>query len=241
MSGNFKNKMIELIKKINVEITDEQLEKYFKYMNLLLEWNEKINLTAITEIDEVILKHFIDSMTVLKFLVDSETIIDVGTGAGFPGIPIAIMKTNERITLLDSLNKRVNFLNEVCNEIEIKNVKTYHCRAEEFGHNLEEREKYDVAISRAVANMTTLVEYLLPFVKVGGICICMKGPEINEELEKAKFAIKELGGKIENIEKLNLPDSDIERNIIIIKKIKETPNKYPRKAGMPLKMPMFHS
>lgn len=241
MSYNFKNKMMELSKKINVEITDKQIEKYFKYMNLLLEWNEKINLTAITEIDEVILKHFIDSMTVLKFLVDSETIIDVGTGAGFPGIPIAIMKPDKRITLLDSLNKRINFLNEVCNELEINNVKTYHDRAEDFAHNLDIREKYDVAISRAVANMTTLVEYLLPFVKVGGVCICMKGSEINEELDKAKFAIKELGGKIENIENFNLPDSDIERNIIVIKKIKETPNKYPRKAGMPLKMPMFHS
>lgn len=241
MTGDFKNKMIELSKKINIDIADEQIEKYFKYMNLLLEWNEKINLTAITEVNEVILKHFIDSMTVLKFLDDSKTIIDVGTGAGFPGIPISIMEQNKRITLLDSLNKRINFLNEVCNKLEINNVTTNHGRAEDFGHNLEEREKYDVAISRAVANMTTLVEYLLPLVKVGGICICMKGSETNEELEKAKFAIKELGGIIESVEKFNLPDSDIERNIIIIKKVKNTPNKYPRKAGLPSKKPMFHS
>ena len=239
MNDDFKNKMIELSKKINIDITDEQLEKFYRYMELLLEWNEKINLTAITEVDEVILKHFIDSMTVLKYLTDDESIIDVGTGAGFPGIPIAIMEQRKKITLLDSLNKRINFLNEVCNELKIENVKTYHGRAEDFGHNKEQREKYDISISRAVANMTTLVEYLLPFIKVGGRCICMKGNEIEEELEQAKFAIKELGGKIEKVEKFNLPNSDMERNVIVIRKIKETPNRYPRKAGMPSKMPLI--
>ena len=239
MNDDFKNKMIELSKKINIDITDEQLEKFYRYMELLLEWNEKINLTAITETDEVILKHFIDSMTVFKYLVESKNIIDVGTGAGFPGIPIAIMNQNKNITLLDSLNKRIIFLNEVCSELKINNIKTYHGRAEEFGHNKQHREKYDIAISRAVANMTTLVEYLIPFIKVGGRCICMKGNDIEEELEQAKFAIKELGGKIEKVESFNLPNSDMERNIIIITKIKETPNRYPRKAGMPSKMPLF--
>ena len=239
MNDDFKNKMIELSKKINIDITDEQLKKFYRYMDLLLEWNEKINLTAITETDEVILKHFIDSMTVFKYLVESKNIIDVGTGAGFPGIPIAIMNQNKNITLLDSLNKRINFLNEVCSELKINNIKTYHGRAEEFGHNKQHREKYDIAISRAVANMTTLVEYLIPFIKVGGRCICMKGNDIEEELEQAKFAIKELGGKIEKVERFNLPNSDMERNIIIITKIKETPNSYPRKAGMPSKMPLF--
>ena len=241
MNDDFKNKMIELSRIINIEITDEQLLSYFTYMNLLLEWNEKVNLTAITEINEVILKHFIDSMTVLKFLEESEDIIDVGTGAGFPGIPIAIMNPNKRITLLDSLNKRINFLNEVCNKLKIDNVKTIHGRAEDFGQNKDYREKYDIAISRAVANMTTLSEYLIPFIKLGGRCICMKGNEIEEELEQAKYAIKLLGGKIERVEKFNLPNSDIERNIVIIKKIQETPNKYPRKAGMPSKAPMFHN
>ena len=239
MNDDFKNKMIELSKKINIDITDEQLKKFYRYMDLLLEWNEKINLTAITETDEVILKHFIDSMTVFKYLVESKNIIDVGTGAGFPGIPIAIMNQNKNITLLDSLNKRIIFLNEVCSELKINNIKTYHGRAEEFGHNKQHREKYDIAISRAVANMTTLVEYLIPFIKVGGRCICMKGNDIEEELEQAKFAIKELGGKIEKVERFNLPNSDMERNIIIITKIKETPNRYPRKAGMPSKMPLF--
>ena len=238
MNNDFKNKMIELARMINDELTEDQLENFFKYMNLLLEWNEKINLTAITDVDDIILKHFIDSMTVLKYIEKDKSIIDVGTGAGFPGIPIAIMREDVKITLLDSLNKRINYLNEVCSELKINNIETIHGRAEEAGQNKKYREKYDIAVSRAVANMTTLSEYLIPFVKVGGICICMKGSEIDHELEQAKFAIKELGGKIEKVEKFNLPDSDIERNIVIIKKIKTTPNKYPRKAGMPSKMPI---
>lgn len=238
MNNDFKNKMIELARMINDELTEDQVENFFKYMNLLLEWNEKINLTAITDVDDIILKHFIDSMTVLKYIEKDKSIIDVGTGAGFPGIPIAIMREDVKITLLDSLNKRINFLNEVCSELKINNIETIHGRAEEAGQNKQYREKYDIAVSRAVANMTTLSEYLIPFVKVGGICICMKGSEIDHELEQAKFAIKELGGKIEKVEKFNLPDSDIERNIVIIKKIKPTPNRYPRKAGMPSKMPI---
>ncbi len=239
MFDDFKNKIIKLSKIIDVELTDEQIEKYFNYMNILLEWNENINLTAITDVDEIVLKHFIDSMTCFKYLENEKKIIDVGTGAGFPGIPIAIMNKDKKITLLDSLNKRINFLNEVCKQIKITNVKSIHGRAEDFGQNKDEREKYDVAISRAVANMTTLVEYLLPFVKVGGYCICMKGAEIEEELEKANYAIKELGGKIEKIDKFVLPDSDMVRNIVVIRKIKETPKKYPRKAGLPSKNPMF--
>jgi len=238
MNNDFKNKMIELARMINDELTEDQVENFFKYMNLLLEWNEKINLTAITDVDDIILKHFIDSMTVLKYIEKGKSIIDVGTGAGFPGIPIAIMREDVKITLLDSVNKRINFLNEVCSELKINNIETIHGRAEEAGQNKQYREKYDIAVSRAVANMTTLSEYLIPFVKVGGICICMKGSEIDHELEQAKFAIKELGGKIEKVEKFNLPDSDIERNIVIIKKIKPTPNRYPRKAGMPSKMPI---
>ena len=238
MNNDFKNKMIELARMINDELTEDQVENFFKYMNLLLEWNEKINLTAITDVDDIILKHFIDSMTVLKYIEKDKSIIDVGTGAGFPGIPIAIMREDVKITLLDSLNKRINFLKEVCSELKINNIETIHGRAEEAGQNKQYREKYDIAVSRAVANMTTLSEYLIPFVKVGGICICMKGSEIDHELEQAKFAIKELGGKIEKVEKFNLSDSDIERNIVIIKKIKPTPNRYPRKAGMPSKMPI---
>ena len=240
MNDDFYNKMIELSKKIDISLTETQIKKFFEYMQLLLEWNEKINLTAITEVNDIILKHFIDSLTIIKYIKESDKIIDVGTGAGFPGIPIGIMNSKIDITLLDSLNKRINFLNEVCNKLDLKNIKTIHGRAEDFGQNIDTREKFNIAVSRAVANMTTLVEYLLPFVKVGGCAICMKGPEIDEELSKAEFAIKELGGKVEKVENFVLPNSDIERNIVIIKKISDTPNKYPRKAGTPSQSPMFH-
>ena len=238
MSTEFKNKMINLAKQISIDLTEKQVIDFYEYMNLLLEWNEKINLTAITEMDDVILKHFIDSITILKNLKENDSIIDVGTGAGFPGIPVAIMNSNINITLLDSLNKRIMFLDEVCKKLELKNIKTIHGRAEDFGQDNKTREKYDIAVSRAVANLATLSEYLLPFVKVGGICICMKGPDAEKEIEDAKFAIKELGGKIEKIDNFILPDSDIERNIIIIRKIKGTPKKYPRKAGTPSKTPL---
>lgn len=240
MNDDFNNKMIELSKKIDINLTETQIKKFFEYMQLLLEWNEKINLTAITEVDDIILKHFIDSLTVIKYIKENDKIIDVGTGAGFPGIPVGILNLDADIILLDSLNKRINFLNEVCNKLELKNIRTIHGRAEDFGQTKETRENFDIAVSRAVANMTTLVEYLIPFVKVGGCAICMKGPEIDEELSKAKFAIKELGGKVEKVEKFILPNSDIERNIVIIKKISDTPNKYPRKAGTPSQSPMFH-
>ena len=238
MNIEFKNKLVELASKLNIMLSDKQVEEFYEYMNLLLEWNEKINLTAITEMNDVILKHFIDSLTILKYINDGEKIIDVGTGAGFPGIPICIMKEKIECTLLDSLNKRINFLNEVSNKLELKNIKNVHGRAEEYGKNKLYREKYDVVVSRAVANMSTLSEYLLPFVKINGICICMKGPDLDQELENAKYAINELGGKIEKIEKIKLPNSDIERNIVIIKKIKQTKNKYPRKSGTPSKDPL---
>ena len=238
MNSEFKNKMKDLAKKINIDLKEKQIQDFYEYMDLLLEWNEKINLTAITEIDDIIIKHFIDSMTIIKYLKENDRIIDVGTGAGFPGIPVAIMNSNFNITLLDSLNKRIMFLDEVFKKLEIKNIKTIHGRAEDFGQNNNNREKYNVAVSRAVANLATLSEYLLPFVKVSGICICMKGPDAENEIEEAKFAIKEFGGKIEKVEKFMLPDSNMERNIIIIKKIKETPKKYPRKAGTPSKQPL---
>lgn len=238
MNNDFKEKMINFSKKIDIEIEEEQLKKYFKYMNLLLEWNKKINLTAITELDDIILKHFIDSMTVLKHIKECRRLVDVGTGAGFPGIPIAIMRPDLQITLLDSLNKRIIFLDEVVKELDLKNIKTVHGRAEDFGQNMINREKYDIAVSRAVANMTTLSEYMIPLIKVGGKCIFMKGSEIDKELEDARFAIKELGGKIINIDNFKLPDTDMERNVISIEKVKETPKIYPRKSGLPSKQPL---
>ncbi|NLC88357.1 MAG: 16S rRNA (guanine(527)-N(7))-methyltransferase RsmG [Clostridiaceae bacterium] len=222
---------------INIKLEDEQIKQFYKYMNLLLEWNEKVNLTAIVDPEEVILKHFIDSITIKKQINEKEKVIDVGTGAGFPGIPLSIIDDNINITLLDSLNKRVIFLEEAIKELELKNIKAIHGRVEEFAKNKNEREIYDIATSRAVAPLNILLEYLLPLVKIGGKCICMKGSNI-EEIKDAKNALDILGGKIESIEEIILPGSDIKRNIIIVKKVKQTPLKYPRKAGTPSKEPL---
>lgn len=236
---SFSKELIEKAKKVNIEIDDKKEEQFYNYMKLLLEWNEKINLTAITEQNDIILKHFIDSITINKYIEQSNSIIDIGTGAGFPGIPLKIMNQNKKITLVDSLNKRINFLNEVCKEISLENIQCIHARAEELASDLEYRENYETVVSRAVARLNVLIEYMLPFVKKGGLCICMKGPNIDGELEDAKNAIKVLGGKIKSVESFFLPDSDIERNVIIIEKVAETPKKYPRKAGLPSKQPII--
>ena len=234
----FSNLMKEYGKEIQIKFTEEQLQKFYKYMNMLIEWNKKINLTAIIEPKEIILKHFIDSLTILKYVNDNEKIIDVGTGAGFPGIPIKIMNSNIEITLLDSLNKRINFLNEVINKLELKNISAIHSRIEDYGKNNKYREKYDIVTSRAVANLATLSEYMLPMLKIKGKSICMKGSDIKEEVKNSKRAIDILGGEIVNIEELVLPKSDNRRNLIIIEKKKNTPLKYPRKAGIPSKEPL---
>ena len=236
---SFSKELIEKAKKVNIEIDAKKEEQFYNYMKLLLEWNEKINLTAITEQNDIILKHFIDSITINKYIEQSNSIIDIGTGAGFPGIPLKIMNQNKKITLVDSLNKRINFLNEVCKEISLENIQCIHARAEELASDLEYRENYETVVSRAVARLNVLIEYMLPFVKKGGLCICMKGPNIDGELEDAKNAIKVLGGKIKSVESFFLPDSDIERNVIIIEKVAETPKKYPRKAGLPSKQPII--
>ena len=227
--------------KKEMDLTDEQEQKFYEYMKLLKEWNEKINLTTITEEQDILLKHFIDSLTILKYLNDNDNIIDVGTGAGFPGIPVKIVNETLNVTLMDSLNKRILFLNDVIEKLKLEGIKTVHARAEELGRNKEYREKYDVVTSRAVANLSTLLEYMMPFAKVGGTCICMKGPNIEDELENADLAIKELGGKLEKIENFKLPGSDIERNIIIIRKVRNISNKYPRKAGTPAKEPLINN
>lgn len=220
------------------KLNDRQKDQFNKYMELLLDWNEKINLTAITEKDQIVLKHFIDSLTISDLIDNDSKVIDVGTGAGFPGIPLKIYNETLRITLVDSLNKRVNFLNEVIKELDLKNISAKHARAEEFARLNNQRECYDYAVSRAVANLSTLVEYLLPFVRVGGKCICMKGPNIEEELNNSKNALKLLGGEIEEVKGLVLPDSEMERKIVIIKKIRKTDKTYPRKAGKPSKKPL---
>ena len=177
----FKEELLKKSKMINIELNEEQINQFYTYMKMIQEWNEKINLTAILEPKEMILKHFIDSMTILDKIKENDRVVDVGTGAGFPGIPIKIAKTNTDVVLLDSLNKRINFLNNIIEMLNLDKIQTVHARAEEFGSNVKYRECFDVAISRAVAPMNILLEYLLPTVKVGGVCICMKGPDIEEE------------------------------------------------------------
>lgn len=234
----WKNDLIEECKELKLEINEKMQEQFYTYMELLIKWNENVNLTAITEPKEVLQKHFIDSLTILAYIDENSSIIDVGTGAGFPGIPVKIVKKNIKVTLLDALNKRLNFLNDVIDNLQLSNIETIHSRAEEAGKNKDLREKFDIATSRAVAPLNILVEYLLPFVKVGGKCLCMKGSNIEEEINNSKNAIKILGGKIEKVEEFNLPNSDIKRTIIVIKKMSETPIKYPRKPGTPSKEPI---
>ena len=234
----FFEKMQEKSKDLSVRFSVKQIEQFFEYMNLLIEWNEKMNLTAITEPDEIILKHFIDSITILKELEDGSKLVDVGTGAGFPGIPLSIMNPTLQITLVDSLNKRLIFLQEVVNKLKLENIEIVHARAEEFGQNKKYREQFDISTSRAVANLSTLSEYLIPLVRVGGKVISMKAAEAKQELNEAKRAIEVLGGTVEKVDEFNLPQSDIGRTVIIIRKIKITPNKYPRKPGTPSKEPI---
>lgn len=238
LKEEFSEKIKEYMNKINIEISDKQIEKFFDYMNLLLEWNEKINLTAITEPEDIILKHFVDCATILKYIKDEDKIIDIGTGAGFPGIPLKILNEKLDITLMDSLNKRINFLNEIINKLDLKNIVAIHARAEELARNKGYREKFDIATSRAVANLSTLSEYMLPFVKKNGMVISMKGSNIEEEVKNAKKAIKILGGEIEKIDNFNLANTNNIRNIITIKKVVKTPKEFPRKAGKPSKEPI---
>lgn len=231
---------IQKLAKVNqIMLNEKQSKLFYEYMKELLVWNEKMNLTAITEPKEIILKHFIDCITVVPYLTKAKSIIDVGTGAGFPGIPIKIVKEDMEVLLLDSLNKRIQFLKEVIHTLKLKKIEGIHGRAEDIAREKDKREGYDIAISRAVARLNVLVEYLLPFVKVGGTCICMKATNIEKEIEEAKRAINLLGGEIDKIEEVRLADTEIIRNIVIIKKVKPTPKQYPRKAGMPVKKPIM--
>ena len=203
--------------------------EFEKYMNLLLEWNEKINLTAITQPEEVKIKHFEDSLTCLKsgYIKDGDKVVDVGTGAGFPGLPIKIENNNVKLTLMDSLNKRINFLKEVSSQLNL-DAECIHIRAEEAGKNKLYREKYDVAVSRAVAKLSVLAEYCLPLVKKGGYMLAMKGKDIDAELEEAKPLIKLLGGQVKEVQLHTLSDEEITHSIVVIEKIGDTNMKYPR-------------
>ena len=230
--------MQEKLKKLEIHFSMEQTEQFFEYMKLLIDWNEKINLTAITEPEEIITKHFIDSLTILKYIKNDYKVVDVGTGAGFPGIPLCIMNPTIKMTLVDSLNKRLIFLQEVVNTLKLKNIEIVHARAEELGQNIKYREAFDIATSRAVANLSTLSEYLIPLVKINGKIISMKASNAKQEIDEAQNAIQILGGQIESIEEFNLPESDIGRTVIIINKNKLTSKKYPRKPGTPSKEPL---
>ncbi len=234
------NTLIDGAKELNIELDEEQIEKFIVYKELLQEWNQKINITSITEDKEVDIKHFIDSIIPLKteLFEGKLKVIDIGTGGGFPGIPLKIMNENLNMVLLDSTNKKIRFLDEVIEKLELKDIYAIHGRAEELGRNVDYREKYDIAISRAVASLNTLSEYALPFVNIGGHFISMKGPDVDEELNEGKKAIEILGGKVKFVEKIQIPDTDIVHSLIIIEKIKRTPTKYPRAGGKPKKQPL---
>lgn len=244
MLGGKTLKLNELLKKscdeIGINLDNEKIEKFIKYKDLLLDWNKKINLTAITDEREIILKHFVDSLSVacgINFF-DGINIIDVGTGAGFPGIPVKVFYENSNITLLDSLNKRIQFLEEVVKKLNLKNVICIHSRAEDAGQSEIYREMYDLCVSRALADLSVLCEYCLPFVKVDGIFVSLKGPDITDELENAKEALNILGGEVVEVKKITIPETEITHSLIIIKKVRHTPTKFPRKSGKIVKSPI---
>jgi 16S rRNA (guanine527-N7)-methyltransferase len=230
------------LKEWNINISDEQLNLFKRYTALLLEWNEKINLTAITDINDIYKKHYLDSLSLIKCIDDlgdkEYTLLDLGTGAGFPGIPLKIMFPNLKITLVDSLRKRVDYLNLVIDELGLKDITAIHSRAEVLAHDTKYREQYDIVVSRAVANLSVLSEYCIPFVKVGGVFISYKSGESMEEITNASNAIGMLGGKRAKAVEFVLPDSDYSRCNVVIEKKKNTEDRFPRKEGVPSKRPL---
>ena len=244
---NFEKFIIDC-KSINIDLTVKQLNQFDQYYDLLIKWNDVMNLTTITDFEDVCKLHFLDSLVATVYFdfqqKDNLSLIDIGTGAGFPGIPLKIIYPNLNITLFDSLQKRLNFLNEVIDVLQLNNevgsIETVHGRAEDFAEKKKGtlREKYDICCARAVANMSTLSEYCLPYVKTGGTFIAYKSNKLNDEMVNARKAVHLLGGKVDKIQELMLPNSDIERNIVIIKKIEPTSKIYPRKAGLPSKSPL---
>lgn len=227
------NRLNIITKQFGLELSDEQIQQFSKYYDMLIEWNKVMNLTAITDKEEVIIKHFADSLLLSKYknLHDDLCVIDVGTGAGFPGIPLKIAYPELKVTLMDSLNKRLKFLDNVISELNLENITTVHSRAEDGGKSVEYREKYDLAVSRAVANLATLSEWCIPFVKPGGYFIPYKSNALSEEIRDGKKAIRILGGHVENIFTTTIPDSDNQRSFVFVKKLTNTEKKYPRKAS----------
>ena len=240
MGENTQSKFDLELEKIGITLNERQKQQFDKYYEMLVEWNKVMNLTGITEYDEVNLKHFTDSLTIARTqeMQKVQSVIDIGTGAGFPGIPLKIVFTHLKVVLLDSLNKRIKFLDAVIEELGLENISTIHGRAEDFAKKKEYREQFDLCVSRAVANLSTLSEYCLPFVAVNGSFVSYKSGDSEEEIHQAKHAISLLGGKVKNVDKFQLPGTDMGRALVEIKKTKQTPGKYPRKAGLPAKEPL---
>ena len=226
------------LKKNNLMLEKSQYEKYYIYMKNILEWNTKINVTAVRDEESFIIKHFIDSLMISNYVNSDVKVIDIGTGAGFPGIPLKLFNENIEITLIDSINKKLNVIRESIKEMNLDKIDIIHSRAEDLAIKEEYRENYDIATTRAVSNLSTILEYMMPFIKVGGYAVCMKGPNYNDELDNAKNAIKILGGKLESIENFNI-NTEYERNVIVIRKIEKTPKRYPRSGNKPLKEPIL--
>lgn len=237
---NPKSLLLESAQALGIALSETQTDQFMQYLSLLLEWNEKMNLTAITDPVEVVQKHFIDCISVLPHLdlQGGETMIDVGTGAGFPGVPLKIANPALQVTLLDALQKRLTFLDTLTQSLDLSDVTLVHSRAEDGGQNPDLREQFDLCVSRAVANLAVLLEYCLPFVKVGGKLAALKGPDAAQEIEQAQNALQILGGKVTAVIPITIPHTDLQHQLVLVEKIAPTPQRYPRKAGKISKKPL---
>lgn len=232
--------LIDSLKQWNIDISDHQISQFERFYSLLIEWNNKMNLTSITDPVEAAYKHFVDSVSLISYLdLEDTSLIDIGTGAGFPGIPLKIMVPSCNIVLVDSLDKRVRFLQNVIDDLGLDQIDAVHSRAEDLARDKSYRENFDVAVSRAVANLCSLSEYCIPFVKVGGVFASYKSDSIKEELHECKYAVNELGGKINSVESFTIPGTEYNRSIVFIDKLKACDYVYPRKAGLPTKRPLL--
>ena len=237
------NILVDGAQKMRINLNEEQIKKFSRYLELLVQWNQKINLTSLKTPREIIIKHFLDSISCIKIInkyIDTEgiSVIDVGAGAGFPGMPIKIICPSIRLSLLEARKKKTIFLQKLTEEMNFQQVKILNGRAETFGKSIDYREKYDIAVSRAVAHLSVLSEYCLPLVRVGGLFIAQKGRSYKEETEKSLKTIRFLGGELIGVENIRIPFINQERYLLVIKKIKDTPSKYPRKEGLPQKRPL---